>query len=185
MTDAAGSSQAGFSLVETLIAVALFALIGLAGFTLIDGILGVQRRTDQRLDHLAELQRAMHILTSDLGQVQAGSLTFNSAQSGITARRIDAMGQTGAISFDLQDGTLRRIIAPANGAPRSQNLVTDIGSLNWKLYLRGLGWQDAALVPPDRSAYPLAIAVEITLNELRARQGIVRRVVLLPQASVQ
>ena len=46
---------AGFSLVEVLVALAIFALIGVAGFSMLDQVLRTQRLTEGRLERLAEL----------------------------------------------------------------------------------------------------------------------------------
>ena len=45
-------TEAGLTLVEVLVALALFSLIGLAGFTMLDNILRVQSGTQGRLERL-------------------------------------------------------------------------------------------------------------------------------------
>ena len=44
----------GFTLIEVLIALGLFALIGVAGFTLLNSVLRTQDATDTRLGRMAE-----------------------------------------------------------------------------------------------------------------------------------
>ena len=56
-----------------LIALGLFALIGVAGFTLLNSVLRTQDATDTRLGRMAEIQRAMLVVSSDLDQI-TGSL---------------------------------------------------------------------------------------------------------------
>jgi len=66
--------DAGFTLIEVMVSLALFALIAVAGMTLLDGIIGVQSRTEGRLDRLADMQRAMFVVSSDLDQVTRGEI---------------------------------------------------------------------------------------------------------------
>ena len=63
---AAPPGDAGFTLVEMLVALALFAAIGLAGFTVLDTVVRVRGGTEGRLERLGEIDRALALLTLDL-----------------------------------------------------------------------------------------------------------------------
>ena len=83
--------EAGVTLTEVLVALVLFALIGGAGLAVLDQVLRVQARTDGRLERLAEVQRAMHLLTLDFMQATGGSLGSATApsRSGAAADRAE------------------------------------------------------------------------------------------------
>ncbi len=59
----------GFTLIEMLVALAIFAVLGVISATLMSRILAGQEVLDARSTRLAEVQRAMHVLKRDLMQV--------------------------------------------------------------------------------------------------------------------
>ena len=72
-----------------LIALGLFALIGVAGFTLLNSVLRTQDATDTRLGRMAEIQRAMLVVSSDLDQI-TGSL--GGGGSSLSLQKTDITG---------------------------------------------------------------------------------------------
>ena len=130
--------QSGVTLVEVLVALVLFALIGAAGFSMLDQILRVQARTDGRLERLAEMQRAMHLITSDFMQAHGGSLAF--ADGAVTFRR-GAAPTDAAVRYALDGTALTRSLARGFGeAPARQVLVTGVAGLAWRFYAPTTGW---------------------------------------------
>ncbi|WP_226948552.1 PulJ/GspJ family protein, partial [Rhizorhabdus wittichii] len=71
--------EAGFTLIELMISLALFGLIALAGLALVDSLMGIRDRTEGRLDRLAEVQRAMYVIDNDLTQISPGPLQGDAA----------------------------------------------------------------------------------------------------------
>jgi general secretion pathway protein J len=61
-------NEAGFTLVELLVALTIFALLSAAGVTLLSFSVRAQEAADERLTRLAEIRRAGALLTSDLAQ---------------------------------------------------------------------------------------------------------------------
>ena len=66
-------SDSEVTLVEMLVALALFALVGLASFSMLDAVIRTRDRTEGRLDAVAALDRALALVGRDLGQGDAGS----------------------------------------------------------------------------------------------------------------
>src|SRR5690348_16195565 len=62
------TSRNGFTLVELLVALTIFALLSAAGVTLLSFSVRAQASSDERLERLAEIRRAGALLTSDLAQ---------------------------------------------------------------------------------------------------------------------
>jgi general secretion pathway protein J len=174
----------GFTLIEVVISLALFALISIAGLALVDAIVRVDERTAGRLERLGQLHRAMYVLSRDLEQSSVGSLE-ESADGLRFERQPGGLDQAGrAISYSLRAGSLFRIIG-GEAAGTSQLLVSGVASTRWSFFLVGRGWENN--IPVDERGQPLrpaAIAVDIILDGTAAPSGSLRRVVELPLPSL-
>lgn len=60
---------AGFTLLEMLVALALFALIAAAAYSGLDSALAARAELERRAERLAELQMAFHFLQRDIEQI--------------------------------------------------------------------------------------------------------------------
>lgn len=91
-----GSNEAGFSLIELIIALALTLFVMTAAFTLLAAAFGVRTREDDRTEALSNARRALHVMSREIA-----SAGFNlpeglsyppngivAAQSGLTAVRV-------------------------------------------------------------------------------------------------
>ena len=172
--------ETGFTLIEVVISLALFALISIAGLALVDAIVRVDERTAGRLERLGQLHRAMYVLSRDLEQSSVGSL--EEIADGVRFERqpggLDEAGR--AISYTLRGGSLFRVVGEG-AAGTSQLLLSGVTSARWSFFLAGRGWEND--IPSDEQSQPLrpaAIAVEIMLNGAAAPSGSLRRVVELP-----
>ena len=181
---AEGVYETGFTLIEVVISLALFALISVAGLALVDAIVRVEERTAGRLERLGQLHRAMYVLSRDLEQSSVGSL--EEIADGVRfERQLGGLDQAGrAISYSLRGGSLYRIVG-AEAAGTSQLLVSGVSSARWSFFLVGRGWEND--IPLDERSQPLrpsAIAVEIMLDGASAPSGSLRRVAELPLPSL-
>ena len=66
---AAASAAAGFTLIEMLIALGVFAVIGVLSAQIVTQMVDVNERTRARADRLADLQRAVEIIRRDVQQL--------------------------------------------------------------------------------------------------------------------
>ncbi len=175
---------------------ALFALIGVAGFTLLNSVLRTQDATDTRLGRMAEIQRAMLVVSSDLDQI-TGSL--GGGGSSLSLQKADVTGGIVNVRYDLNGDALTRTITGAGGE-RVQTLLTRVSSLRWTFHRRRGDWLDTwpqpqqpaqpALIGPD--GQPLstgpaldegvtAVALDITLTGLDDQPtATLRRVASIP-----
>lgn len=62
-------TQNGFTLIELVIAVAVFSLIGLGTYALFDTVFRVKERTDAHSEQLAQMQRAFMLIQKDFQQI--------------------------------------------------------------------------------------------------------------------
>lgn len=164
--------MAGVTLVEMLVALSLFAMVGLAAFTTLDTILRVRAQTDGRLEHLARLDRALMIFGRDLIEADPQAVTL----------------EAGVLSAPLQDGrTLRRYLRAEGELHRqsgtqnadpdlTQTLVPEVESLTFRVLDGGGIWHDTW---PDPASDTPASAVDLRLEITGA--GTLRRLVPLSQ----
>lgn len=168
-------SEQGFTLIELMISLGLFALIAVAGLAMVDGILGVQARTEVRLDRLSDLQRAMLVIDGDLDAVASGDV--NGTLDGVSfVRSAPGMGGPAVpIRYALNDGVLMRM-----AGPQPQMLLRGVAGIRFR-YL-GEGWSDRWPVDAEPSPpWPRAVEVVMTLAPGSGPQGSLRRLVELPE----
>lgn len=178
--------NAGFTLIEVLVALALFALISGAGFAMLDQVLRTQSRTEGRLDRLAELQRAMYVLSGDFLQARGRSFRVEPIETGtvIGVRRNAADLQEGAVNltYRLEDGVLLRSVRRSAGSSLAeQALLTGVAAADWRFFDPQAGWVNnwppAGQLPGAAPPNPLAVELRLTLAE----GAELRRVALLPR----
>ena len=168
--------QAGVTLIEVLVSLALFALIAGAGLSVLDQVLRAQSQTEARLERLALLQRMMHLVRRDLSEAAAGTV-----QGDDLAIMLDRSVETGSvtISYAADAGQLARAITQGDGTVSQQALLADVTDLRWQ-YLDDQGaWHDVWPLVNAASA-PGLRAVAMTLALSPADQSL-RRVVTVPQ----
>jgi len=160
-------SEAGFTLVEILVALALLALIAVAGLKLVDSLVSVQRRTDGRLERVAELDRALFLIDADFTQ----SIETPRRVGNLVGFRRHVPEGGMLVGYGLLGDSLLRA---ADGPPRP--LISGVASADWQFH-RSTGWSVEAA--RDRDADP-PDAVALTLTLAGQPGGTVRRVMLLP-----
>jgi general secretion pathway protein J len=173
---------AGVTLVEMLVALALMAIIGVAGFAVLEQVLRAQERTADRLARLGQMQRAMHLISLDFATALPGSL-----ETGADAAAVGIARQGKAVmrvDYRLDGGTLWRAVSEPAGQPLArQALLPDVAAGSWR-FLSGRQWSDRW--PPDGTAARLGTAPNPRAVELRltlADGGALRRVALLPSGA--
>lgn len=173
MGTTADRADAGFTLIELMISLLLFALIAVAGLALVDSGLGVQGRTEARLDRLSDLQRTMLVVSGDLEQVARGDIGGGGAQVHFTRAAPGVGGPPVAVTYRVADKVLVR---DAGAGP--QVLLTGVTDVRWRFFADG--WVDR-WPPSEEQAveWPRAVEIELTL-EGNGPQGSLRRVVVLP-----
>jgi general secretion pathway protein J len=165
--------EQGFTLLELIISLGLFALIAVAGLGLLDSVLNVQGRTEARLSRLADLQRAMFVIQSDLDQVTRGEISGGGNTVAFTRVAGGVGGPAMAVSYGEAGGTLVR------SAPQPQLLLQGVTGTRWR-FRDGDAWIDRW--PPDderKGEWPRAVSVELQVAG-QGPQGTLRRIVVLP-----
>lgn len=179
------SARAGFTLVEVIVALGLFALIALAGFSLARTVLDTQARTDDRLSRMSEIQRALFVIASDLDQV-SGSIEGGGET--LVFQKTDASGRPLIVRYARTGDALTRTVSGPMGE-RAQPLLRGVGSAQWSFHLAGLGWAPATGPvapaadgsPPPALPAVRAVALDLGLMGPDGRPTTLRRVVATPE----
>lgn len=182
----------GFTLIEVIIALALFALIGVAGFSMLSGVLQTQERTDGRLQRLSDIQRAVFVISADLDQVSG---RIDGDGSTLTFQKTDLSGRpVVVVRYALRDAQLFRTVSGPLGE-RDQAILNGVRSLGWTYRRRGLGWSPSpppppapvdplappGFVPPPPPPPVQAVAMDLRLLGVDGREATLRRVIRTPE----
>ena len=129
------NGTSGMTLVEVLVALAVFAIIGIAAFAMLDQTLRSERIADARLLRLADVQRLMRVVTIDTMQAIAGSVTRDDTGIGFLRRgSLTADGVEGlAVRYHLDAAGLVREIGAPGAEPARQVLLADVQGASWHL----------------------------------------------------
>lgn len=174
MKRAPEAGASGFTLIELMISLGLFALIAVAGLALVEGIIKVQGRTEIRLDRLADLQRAMFVVTSDLDQIARGPVSGGGEKLQFTRAAPGFGGQAIGLQYSVANGNLVR-----GSGPMVQTLLAGVQRARW-VFWDG-AWVDRWPVNDEaRERWPRAIALELQVVGPGGTPGALRRVVALP-----
>jgi general secretion pathway protein J len=167
-------SESGFTLIELMISLGLFALIAIAGLALVEGIIKVQGRTEQRLDRLSDLQRTMFVVASDLDQIAGGRIEGGGPSLSFTRAAPGFGGVAVPLRYGLAGGSLLRTAGPA-----PQRVLDGVAAIRWRFW--DGAWTDRwPLDEAGKDRWPRAVALEMQVAGPGGTPGSLRRVVTLP-----
>lgn len=196
----------GFTLLEVLIAIAIFSIISLSSFTIFDTVIRSDETSEQLSKRHNELQRAFVIIERDLVQIAQRSIRINGesplngflqtsgdefssneqalafvrqgwTNPGLLLPRSDVQ----AIAYKLVDETLERlhfnfVDAVVGTEPKVQPLISNVSTLSFEYY-NGEEW----LKSWAKEYLPLAIAIEIDTKDY----GVIRRQFLIAGSKIE
>ena len=195
----ARSEQQGFTLLEVLIAIAIFSVVSLASFTIFDTVLRGDENSKIRSDSQNELQRAFLLMERDFTQIAKRSMRINGeapSNSFLQTSDDSFLADEQAIAFvrngwtnpglllprsDMQrvayrddDETLQRlhynfVDAVVGQEPKIRPLISQVTNLTFEFY-DGSKWQDKW----SGSTLPQAIAIEIETEVIKITSLILR-----------
>lgn len=196
----------GFTFIEMLLAVAIFAMVGLASVAVLSSVTTGDRLSQQAAERLQQLQFALMLLERDLMQISSrhirvqgeaprkerlvgGRFLLESEADAISFTQhgwrnpgmILPRSELQALGYRLQEEQLQRLYtlypdAVTGTEPRVQVLLEGITELEIR-YLVGERWEERWA----DALWPAAVRVRIGHAEL----GEIERVILLPDGNVQ
>ncbi|MBT2338212.1 MULTISPECIES: type II secretion system protein GspJ [Pseudomonas] len=172
--------QSGFTLLELVIAIAIFALLGLASWRLFDGVVRTQQGAGHHEREIRALQRAIGMIERDAWQAVIGSIVL--APAGLQLQRShwrnpldQPRSERQAVSYRLDGAALwRDSRGEGTTLVQQQKLLDGVHSLSWRVFDPQRGWRS------ETAGDPTPLALELQLSVGRFEQ--VRRVLLLPGA---
>ncbi|WP_225776002.1 type II secretion system protein GspJ [Pseudomonas sp. Marseille-Q5115] len=158
------NNQGGFTLVELLIALALFALLGIACSKLFDLAWRAELGLTTRSQSLRELQRTFTALDHDALHavtwyrplyLDRRQLTFGSAgwRNPLDLPRSELQ----QVSYQFSDGELWRHARGDNGAVTQRRLLSGIKAARWQVLGKDNLWLDGCEVPCRPAALRLTV----------------------------
>ncbi|MBY5994006.1 type II secretion system minor pseudopilin GspJ [Ferrimonas balearica] len=193
----------GFTLLEMLLAIAIFAVIGVASATVLQQVTKVNSVSEEAQQELRGLQQAMSMMERDFGQMvprtsrgvnsdeggalfEVGENRFGSDAEGMRFYRLGWLNPEGRLPrgsiqqviYRIQEEKLQRLYTlypdPVEGEePLVLDLLEGVISLKFAFYLEDK-WQTQEV---DGSVFPRAVSVEIETEDY----GIIQRRFLLAE----
>lgn len=172
------AAEAGVTLVEVLVSLAIFAVIGIAGYAMLDLVARTDRLTEGRLQRLGQMQRAMYLMDMDFHLAEQGSLTTDGTTVAVRRAAPGAADGEVTLRYALTGQGLQRQMADGQGSVLAeQDLLPGVTGITWQFL--GTDWLETwppeAVVEGTRHN-PRAVQVTLTLADGRA----LRRVAVLP-----
>lgn len=189
------AKQQGFTLIEIMIAMAIFAMLSLLAYQILSASVKNSEMAQEHTARLNEIQTAFSLLERDLIQIlprqtnteeaflstTETSLRFTTIGSYPAAVPLSASDLT-QVEWAITDHTLTRSVNALPSPPLSDastssvlNMLTGIRTLHWRFY--STGWTDRW---SQTGTFPEAIELVVTLEDM----GEIRRLFLLPAAPV-
>lgn len=178
------NKQSGFTLLELVIALTIFALLGLASWRMLDTTVRAQQGVASHEQSLRRLQRAFGVIERDAMQVASslmvlGPNTFQLLRSNWRNPHDLPRSERQHVLYRLEGRVLwRESRGQESPTVMRQKLLDDVTELNWRLFEREVGWstvwpvgRGAAKAPPQ--------AFEVVVSTPGFER--VRRVWSLPQ----
>ncbi|MDO6707481.1 type II secretion system minor pseudopilin GspJ [Photobacterium sp. 1_MG-2023] len=198
--------SAGFTLLEVLVAIAVFAMLSISAYQVMNG---VQRSDEQSREHntrLQEIQRAMVMLDGDFRQMvarqvrqqgnaesgpllQSGEYLLDSASHGIIFTRdgwqnpqqMFPRSEILRVGYRIVEENLERVWfrypdTVVGAEPLVRQVLTGVTALKFRFY-GAQGWQENWT---DNTTLPKGIEVTLTLKDFDK----IERVYLLPEAKL-
>lgn len=186
----------GFTLIEVLIAIAIFSLISLSSFTIFDSVLKGDATAKKSSARQNELQRAFLLIERDITQISRRSMRLNgeaplrkliqsSEDSFASEEQAIAFVRHGwtnpglllprsdmqAVAYRVVEETLQRlhfnfVDSVVGEEPKVRPLISDVTELSFEYY-DGKEWNETW----GGNSLPQAIAIEVTTKDY----GVIRR----------
>ncbi len=164
--------QQGFTLLEIMIALTIFAVISTLAWQILDGAMRTSSATDASAAKLNQLQRAWSLLERDFFQLQgraprnaAGVFRLkNNALEMTTLNGVSGQLQLERVRWRLEGGHLWRDVwptldGPANSKPDEVPIVNEVKAVQWRFWQAG--WQNAW---SDSDAQPDGVELTLTME---------------------
>jgi len=194
------TKQQGFTLLEVLVAIAIFAIISLASFSIFDTVITSEEISKKRLQRMNDIQRAFLLIERDFLQISKRSVRLSGEAPSTTFIQTDnnafestsgaigfvrggwsnpglllPRGDMQSVAYQVNDETLERVHfnfvdATLGEEPKVRPLLNDITDISFEFH-DGKQWNKTY----EGDDLPQAIAIEIDTKDF----GLIKRKFLL------
>jgi general secretion pathway protein J len=168
----------GFTLLELLIALAIFSLLAVGCWRLFDALVRAERQSSAHAQQLRQLQRVVAVIERDVLHASPKHGVRLSAEL-LNLQRLDwrnpldqPRSEWQEVTYSLENGELWRYSRGDTGEQQNQRLLDDVQQLRWQVRDGAGAWRGSGIVYRPR-------AVELTLSA--GRYSDVRRVLPLAE----
>ena len=193
----------GFTLLELLVALAIFALVSVIAYSGLHTVLNARDVTDQHSRRMTELEKAFSLMQRDFEQVvdrpirdqygdeKASFLSENPGELEFTrSGRPNPLDLTRSelqrVAYGVKGGALTRddwvnLDRPLEAKPQERTVLTDVRTVEFRFLMRNKQWVNSWPPPQtgQRNAEDDPLAVEITL--VLKDMGEIKRLYALPE----
>ncbi|PSW13122.1 type II secretion system protein GspJ [Photobacterium sanctipauli] len=198
--------QQGFTLLEVLVAIAVFAMLSLSAYQVMNGVQRSDAQSREHSERMKEIQRAMVMMDNDFRQIvarkvrnqgeeiserliQSGEYLLDSASNGIIFTRTGwqnpqqmfPRGENVRVGYRIIEDTLERVWfrypdTVVGSEPLVREVLSAVTELSFEFY-RDKKWQEQW---DQSSALPEGIKITLTLEDF----GEIERVYILPASAL-
>jgi general secretion pathway protein J len=199
-------SKNGFTLIEVLLAIAIFAMISLASFSVFDGVMQSERFSNEKMQRLNDIQRAWLVIERDYLQIAQRSMriegeaplanfihtensSFSSNVEGIAFVRhgwtnpglLIPRSDLQSVAYRVYENNLERLhfnfVDAVNGEePKIRKLIEQVTAFNLEYFYKNK-WQNTLI----NNQLPRAIKLIIETEDI----GIIERKFLVADGMSQ
>lgn len=192
----------GFTLIEVLLAIAIFAVISLASMNIFDGVLQSEKMSKDKMQRLNDIQRALLIIERDFLQITRRSVRFEgeppskdfiyASDGGFSSNEqaiafvragwinpglLIPRSDVQSVAYRIEDKTLERlhfnfVDAVVGEEPKVRQLISNVSSFKLAYYYQKK-WQDELI----KSQLPQAIHLTIDTEDF----GVIERKFLVAE----
>ncbi|GAA6205203.1 type II secretion system minor pseudopilin GspJ [Thalassotalea sp. SU-HH00458] len=186
----------GFTLIEVLLAIAIFAMISLASFSVFDGVIQSERFSNEKMQRLNDIQRAWLVIERDFLQIAARSMriegeaplenfihteqgSFSTSDESIAFVRhgwtnpglLIPRSDLQSVAYRINENVLERlhfnfVDAVTGEEPRVRKLIEQVTGIEIEYYYKNK-WQNTLI----KAQFPQAIKLIVETEDI----GIIER----------
>ncbi len=131
--------QQGFTLIEMLIAVAIFAFISVITYSFLNASLKTTSGVNAHSERIVQLQKTLHFLQRDVSQLNQHDLSFNQQLLSLKTLQNEHLLN---VRYKINNNQLVRVDFTDLNSPVSLGLLKDVSSFKVQVLGGDNRWQD-------------------------------------------
>lgn len=164
------SKQKGFTLIEMLIAVAIFAFISVIVYSFLNASLKTTSVVNAHSERLSQLQKTLHFLQRDASQLNQQGLSIGPQLFSLRTLQNEQLLN---ITYKINNNQLIRVDFSDLNSPVSLGLLKDVSSFKVQALTNDGGWKEQFTAEDE--SFIKALKIEVTHHTW----GVVETIVII------